>query len=422
VTNGRQSEANRKVKPKVFQGWIVVAAACTSLALIFAVAYSFATFFASLQEAFGASRADVSLVFALAGFGWFTLGAFTGAWADRVGPRPLAMGGALCLAVGLYLASLAETLWQVYLTWSVGVALGAGFIYVPAIGAVQPWFRRRLGLAAGIASAGIGLGTLVGPLASVRLIDAFGWRGAFAVLGGVALVVGLAAAALLDNDPARRGLHPDGVASDAAPRPKTGFALREAIGTREFRLLYLSILACTVGQALPLAHLVPFARDHGHSEAFGALLLGLIGIGSIAGRFVLGGFGDRVGRRTMLVAVYGAMALLLVLWIGASGAAALALFAFAYGVSYGGFVSTCPPLAADYFGTRAISGLIGALYTAAGLGYIVGPVLAGAGYDRLGSYAWPIGGAAALMLVAVALAAALPEPGEAQRKRPPANQ
>ena len=37
-------------------------------------------------------------------------------------------------------------------------------------------------------SAGIGLGTLLGPLASVQLIAALGWRGAFAALAGVALV------------------------------------------------------------------------------------------------------------------------------------------------------------------------------------------------------------------------------------------
>jgi MFS family permease len=407
----------------LFRGWVVVAAACAALALVFAVAYSFATFFASLQQAFGASRADVSLVFAIAGFAWFTLGAFTGAWSDRIGPRPLAVVGALCLAAGLYAASRAQSLGEVYLTWSIGVGLGVGFMYVPAIGAVQPWFRRRLGLAAGIASAGIGLGTLLGPIASVRLIDTLGWRGAFAALAGVALVAGLAAAALLDNDPARRGLHPDGAPGDGAPPPpRAGLGLREALATREFRLFYLSILACTVGQALPLAHLVPFARDHGHSDTFGATLVGLIGIGSIAGRFALGGFGDRIGRRNMLVTVYAAMAALLVLWIFASSAPALALFAFAYGLSYGGFVSSCPPLAADYFGTRAISGLIGALYTAAGIGYIAGPVLAGAGYDRLGSYAWPIAGAALLMLVAVALAAALPDPRRAavQRNRPPA--
>ena len=58
----------------------------------------------------------------------------------------------------------------------------------------------------------------------------------------------------------------------------------------------------------------------------------------------------------MLVVVFAAMTALLVFWIFAKSAPALAFLALAYGVSYGGFVSSCPPLAADYFGTRSISG------------------------------------------------------------------
>ena len=190
----------------MFRGWVVVGAAFTALTVIFGVAYSFASFFASFQSEFNALRANVSLVFSISGFIWFALGAFTGTAADRLGPRPMALVGMLLLAGGLFAASRAQTLMQVYATYSLGVGLGVGFVYVPAIGAVQPWFRRRLGLAAGLASAGIGMGTLITPYVSVALIHAFGWRGAFAALGGFVLVVGVTAAAFLDNDPARHGL------------------------------------------------------------------------------------------------------------------------------------------------------------------------------------------------------------------------
>jgi len=162
----------------VFRGWVVVGAAFTALTVIFGVAYSFASFFASFEREFAALRADVSLVFSISGFLWFALGAVTGVYADRIGPRPMAVTGMLLLACGLFAASQATSLMQVYATYSLGVGLGVGFVYVPAIGAVQPWFRKRLGLAAGLASAGIGMGTLITPYASVALINAFGWRGA----------------------------------------------------------------------------------------------------------------------------------------------------------------------------------------------------------------------------------------------------
>ncbi len=396
----------------MFRGWVIVGAAFTSLTVIFGVAYSFASFFASFEQEFDALRADVSLVFAISGFLWFALGAFTGMVADRLGPRPVAVAGMLLLACGLFAASQATSLVQVYATYSLGVGLGVGFVYVPAIGAVQPWFRKRLGLAAGLASAGVGMGTLITPYASVALINALGWRGAFAALGGFVLVVGLAAAALLDNDPARRGLHPDGAAGEPGkPAPKAGLTLRETLRTRAFRVFFASMVLCTIGQAMPFAHLVPYARDHGHSEAFGAILIGLVGVGSVIGRFGLGGISDRIGRREMLSGVYAAMGVLFVVWMTSESAFMLAAFALLYGVSYGGFVGTCPPLATDYFGPKAISGVIGALYTAAGVGYLVGPLAAGVAYDLQQSYTLPIAIAVVLFGAAAALSRALPPSG-----------
>lgn len=396
----------------MFRGWVVVGASFTALAVIFGVAYSFASFFASFERDFAALRTDVAAVFAIAGFVWFGLGAITGTLADRLGPRPMAVAGMLLLALGLFAASRAQTLWQVYFTYSLGCGLGVGFVYVPAIGAVQPWFRKRLGLAAGIASAGIGAGTLVTPYASVALIEALGWRGAFVALGGFVLVVGLLAAALLENDPARRGLHPDGAAGEPgrAP-PKSGLTLGAALRARVFWIFYGTVLLCTIGQALPFAHLVPYALDRGHSAAFGALLIGLVGVGSVLGRFVLGGFGDRVGRREMLTGVYAAMAVLFVVWALSESAWVLALFALAYGVSYGGFVGTCPPLATDYFGPKAISGIVGVLYSAAGVGCLVGPLAAGAAYDLQKSYTLPIAIAVVLLGASAALSRALPASG-----------
>jgi len=396
----------------MFRGWVVVGASFTALAVIFGVAYSFASFFASFERDFAALRTDVAAVFAIAGFVWFGLGAITGTLADRLGPRPMAVAGMLLLALGLFAASRAQTLWQVYFTYSLGCGLGVGFVYVPAIGAVQPWFRKRLGLAAGIASAGIGAGTLVTPYASVALIEALGWRGAFVALGGFVLVVGLLAAALLENDPARRGLHPDGAAGEPgrAP-PKSGLTLGAALRARVFWIFYGTVLLCTIGQALPFAHLVPYALDRGHSAAFGAILIGLVGVGSVLGRFVLGGFGDRVGRREMLTGVYAAMAVLFVVWALSESAWVLALFALAYGVSYGGFVGTCPPLATDYFGPKAISGIVGVLYSAAGVGHLVGPLAAGAAYDLQKSYTLPIAIAVVLLGASAALSRALPASG-----------
>ncbi len=73
-------------------------------------------------------------------------------------------------------------------------------------------------------------------------------------------------------------------------------------------------------------------------------------------------------------------------WHAAGGYASLALFALWFGLSYGGIVSLLPALCMDLFGARAVSSIIGALYSGAAVGNLLGPTLAGAVFDRSGSY------------------------------------
>ena len=153
-------------------GWVVVWATFVALGVIFGVAYSFAAFFEPFTREFEAQRADVSLVFGLCGLIYFAFGAFGGMLSDRLGPRLVAGAGMLCIALGLIGASLARSMVEVTLAYGVGVGVGIALVYTPAIGTVQPWFTRRRGLAAGIASAGIGAGTLVVPLLAAAAIAA----------------------------------------------------------------------------------------------------------------------------------------------------------------------------------------------------------------------------------------------------------
>ena len=80
----------------------------------------------------------------------------------------------LLTGLGLMAASAARSLPEVYAAYGLGVGLGVGCAYVPAIGAVQRWFVRRRGLASGLAVSGIGIGTLVMPPLASFLIAMLG--------------------------------------------------------------------------------------------------------------------------------------------------------------------------------------------------------------------------------------------------------
>ncbi|MGJ7498754.1 MFS transporter [Variovorax sp. ZT5P49] len=376
----------------LFHGWLVVAGAFAVTFVGFGCAYTFSAFLESLQKDFGASRGSVSLVFSLAGFLYFGLGVLSGPLADRWGSKRLAVAGMVLVGLGLALAGQAQSLTQIYLAYGLGVGLGVGASYVPVLGAVQRWFVRRRGFASGLAVSGIGVGTLVMPPLASLFIETLGWRNAYLALGGLAVVVGVGMALLIENDPRDRGLGPDGdpPQPQAASAQAQGFTVRDAVRSRRFAGLYVACLISSFGLFVPFVHLVPYALDHGVPNAYAVLLLGAIGVGSTAGRFFLGGLADRMGRAQTMLLMSTGMALSLLVWAASSGFWGLTVFAFFYGAFYGGFVALLPALVMDYFGGRNIGAIIGVLYTSVAFGTLIGPAAAGFAFDVSHSYLLPI--------------------------------
>jgi MFS family permease len=393
--------------PRIFYGWFVVAGTFAVTFVGFGCAYSFSAFLLPLQHDFAASRGSISLVFSIAGFFYFGLGVISGPLADRYGARLLAVVGMIITGAGLVAASLAQTLLQVYLVYGLGVGLGIGCSYVPAVAAVQRWFLRRRGFASGLAVSGIGVGTLVVPPIAKLMIDALDWRETYLILGIVAFVIGAGLALLIEDDPGRRGLGVDGdpPAVDAAA-PSEGSALRSVITSRRFFGLYAACFICSFGLFVPFVHLVPYALDHGIASSAAVLLVGAIGVGSTAGRFLLGGMADRLGRPLSFLIMFVGMGLSFVIWLFATSLWPLAAFALVYGIFYGGFVALAPAVVIDYFGSRQASSLIGIVYTSVAFGTLIGPSAAGFVFDVSHSYTLPILLSIGVYVVATAVLAA----------------
>ena len=359
------------------QAWIVVWATFVCLGLIFGVSYSFAAFFESFAKEFSAQRADVSWIFGLCGLVYFVLGALAGLLADRWGPRLVCMLGMLLISLGLFWTSLAQSLSSVYISYGLLVGLGIAFVYTPSIAAVQPWFSKRRGLASGIASSGVGAGTLIVPVCVSFLLAEMTWRDALQVMSASVLLLGLAAGFLLKRAPSLEPLLNGELA---------GLPLLEALRTPTFKWLYLGTLLGAPVMFIPFAHISAAARDAGVAEAQAVGLVGLVGIGSLIGRFAIGWLADRLGRVKTLMLMQFLMGVSYLVWAGAEGQLMFALFALWFGLSYGSIVSLLPAICMDLFGGRAVSSIIGTLYSGAALGNLLGPVLAGQVFDMTGSY------------------------------------
>src|SRR5690606_36913573 len=142
-----------------------------------------------------------------------------------------------------------------------------------------------------------------------------------------------AAVWFLDRDPARHGLAADGAqAGTVAP----GLSLLEAMRSPSFRSLYAALMAASMSMFVPFAHLSAAARDAGIAETQAVALVGLIGIGSLLGRFGLGALADRLGRLRTHVLAEAALGASFLIWAMADHYVGFAVFAILFGFSYGG--------------------------------------------------------------------------------------
>lgn len=363
-------------------GWKVVAATHVLTAVTFGAAYSFSAVFPGLAAEFSASRGETALVFSISAFLFYSLGAIAGPLADRWSPRSLVLLGLAAMILGCIGASRAGSLVSLYIWYGFGVGFGIGLSYVPALGAVQSWFIRKRSQASGIATAGIGLGTLILPLAIGQALPSIGWRGCFVALACVFAGLGLPAAMFIRKrrDSNNLRLVREGGEANALTIWSDG----------RFYLFYVVLLLSSFCTFIPYVHIVAAAQDMGLSIQDGTVLVGLIGVGNVIGRFFLAGLGDRLGRRLLLAALTFAVAGSFAIWASATGMIQLSLFALTFGMSYGGCVGLYPAVAADLFGTRHIGAVIGYLYTAVGIAALIGPTAAGFIFDRTGSYFGPI--------------------------------
>lgn len=387
-----------------FHGWIMVWAAFTIMLVGFGAAYSFPVFFEPLAQQFDASRGDTALILSISGFLYFFLGLWSGAASDRIGARPVVIFGAVVCAVGLLLASRAQSIVQVYWGYGLGVGVGVGCMYVPAIGVVQRWFARKRTTASGLAITGIGVGTFLGPLAAHEVMVMSDWRTTYVALGAVVLVLGVGAGSLLVNSPSHRGQYPDGASgppSGAGSGPS--LTLQEARRTFPFWMILISACAISIGLFVPFGHLVPFAQDRGLSAAEAATVFSGIGIGSIFGRMALGPVAQTLGRQPVLAMLYFGLAVSFVGWNFTTSFTQMMVFSITFGTLYGGFVALSPTVLSDYFGVDHIGAIAGTVYASVALGALIGPSLAGYLFDAVGSYRLPIMVGAILCLVATVL-------------------
>lgn len=377
------------------RAWLIVVATFFSSFVSLGIAYSFGAFFEEMATEFGTTRGETAVIFGITTFAFFWLSLVTGRIADVWGPKPVLVLGAVALLVGLVATSRVGSLGLGYLTYGAGVGIAAGCGYIPMMAAVGGWFDERRATAIGLAAAGIGAGTLVMSPLSAALVERYGWRDTFVILGIGGSAVLLACTLLAARPPGHGG-----------PQPAR---FGEAFRSRVFRRLHLSGLCSGLALFVPFVFVGQYAKEQGVGSVESAVLVSVLGGASILARVGFGSAVRRFGSLRLYRACFVLLAAGFVVWLTAGASyPRLVAFVLVLGIGYGGFVALSTIVLAERFGSVGLGSVLGLFYTSQGLGGLIGPPTAGWLIDSTGGYTTPIVICCALALAARLILVGLP--------------
>jgi cyanate permease len=253
---------------------------------------------------------------------------------------------------------------------------------------------------------GAGLGAMILPVVAQSIISQYGWRAAYASLGGLALFLGLPLSWRYIRERGVTGLKP-------APVAHSGMTWQQGLRTFAFWIITAILFVGSISVNGAITHLSALLADRGLTAGNAALCASILGGSSLLGRIVVGWLLDRFfGPRVALV-INLITALGIFLLARADSFPAGCLAAALIGIGVGGEAATTPYLLTRYFGLRAFSTLYGLTWTFYAAAGAVGPVILGRAFDATGSYASSLLFLAAALGVAAATNLLLPRYSDA---------
>lgn len=383
--------------------WLpVVGGICMNLAL--GSLYAWSVFVLPLEKEFGWTRAQTSWVFTIAIVLFAGTLVLAGRMQDKRGPRICAAIGGTLVGLGFILASGATSLWLLYAIFAV-VGIGNGFGYATPTPVASKWFPDKRGLVVGLMVAGYGGGSAIfGPVAT-SLVESFGWRAAFQILGVVFFAMGMLGTWLLVNPPA--GYQPPGwtppQTGAAAQRSTRDYSTAEMVRTPTFYALWLAYCFGATAGLMTISQLVPFARVSGMTAAAATFAITIGAAGNAGGRIFSGWMSDALGRLTTLrvMVILSAVAMPVLFLFREEVLLFYVLVAVVYWC-YGTQLSVFASTAADFYGTRNLGMNYGILFTSWGTAGILGPIIAAQVFDAFGDYRYAFYAAGVLALIAFA--------------------
>lgn len=390
---GMSAEAGRWVF--VFLGLIVN--------MCLGAVYAYSVFKKPLEELFkiGATQGGLPYMIFLAMFALFTF--FAGRFIDKYGPRKVMMIGGIVVGIGWMLTYFASNITMVVITYGVIGGAGVGIVYGGPVSVATKWFPDKKGLAVGLALLGFGASAFVTAPVAKTLILKYGPLAAFGIMGIAFLIVTVILSMPMKFPPA--GYKPKGWTPPSTTAGGKSLTTGMMLKTSSFYGLWLCyILGATAGlMAIGISAAV--GREViGLDVSTAATLVMVFAIFNGIGRPIFGALTDKITPRwsavLSFIIIFVASAMMLAAGKGSVGLYAVAFCGF--WLCLGGWLAIGPAATASFFGLEGYAQKYGVVFSAYGLGAIIGGIISGSAKDAFGSYTiafYPTAGMAILGII-----------------------
>ena len=408
-------EQAQAMEQKQFNRWTIMVGAII-IQLCLGAIYAWSVFRKPLQgEPLNLTATQATLPFALVLIFFALATILGGRWQDKKGPRVVASAGGILLGLGLILSGLLKSYAGIVVSYGIISGIGIGLAYVCPISAGVKWFPDKRGLITGISVAGFGAGALiVAPVASA-LIDKVNVFNTLLILGIAFLILVMLGALILRNPP--QGYRPAGWTPPATAAAETcDYAPGQMLGTSQFWLTWLIyFFGCAAGLMI-IGQTSPIGQDLAKvSKETAALAVSVLAIFNAIGRIAWGKCSDVMGRMRTLFLIFLICGVAVLLynvissfsgyyWIGIS----------LVGLCFGGFLAIFPCIIADFYGTKCMGVNYGFLFTAYGVGGLLGNIFAPQVLQKTKSYSLAFVVAGILCLAGAAITFMIRQPKKIQ--------
>ena len=395
----------------MYYGWWVVFTASVFHALFGGLYHTgISLYFLPFKRAFEISSTQLSIAFAVRSLEGGLEGPFVGYLVDKIGPRPIVWFGVVTGGVGFMLLAFTHSFPMFLLVFLGFLTIGFSTPFHGITASINHWFKRRLGTAMSLATVGSAVGGVLIPPLIAWLILSFGWRAAAMTSGVLILVIGMPLSLLIrvpKENEALQEEEPDSPEESTAIIGTAGesnlfeyspsllvdstgfdgdFTVREALRTKTYWLLSLSIGLRLMAQSALMVHMVPMLVSRGNSEGVAAILVSLLSLVRLPAIIGAGVLSDKWSRtRTSSLSMLSGLAAGVVILVGPSGLLTGVAFAFLFAGAQA-CNSVTWALVGQFFGRKSFGTLRGGVTLMQSLMSTAGPLGAGVVFDLTGNY------------------------------------